>query len=75
MQGVRDAAEEVDLANIDSIYLLTKEEFTAKIRTADKLRAKFGTVRAVTAERRRRGPSGETIDTTIPGQAVYRPGQ
>ena len=75
LQGVRDAVEEINLTNMDSIYLLSKDGYTANIGTAEDLRAKIGTVRAVTAELKRRGLSGGTIDATIPGQAAYRPGQ
>ena len=75
MQGVRDSVEEINLTNMDSIYLLSKDGFTANIGTAEDLRAKIGTVRAVTAELKRRGLSGGTIDATMPGQAAYRPGQ
>ena len=75
MQGVRDAVEEINLTNMDSIYLLSKNGYTANIGTTEDLRAKIGTVRAVTAELKRRGLSGGTIDATVPGQATYRPGQ
>ena len=75
LQDVRNSVEEINLTNMDSIYLLSKDGYTANIGTADDLRAKIGTVRAVTAELKRRGLSGGTIDATVPGQAAYRPGQ
>lgn len=73
LQQVEDKVSELNLASLDSIYLVTVDGYTANLGDAQELRAKVGTVRAVVQELRRRGLSGGMIEATVPGQASYRP--
>lgn len=73
LQGVLNDTAELNLSSLESIYLVTVDGYTANLGNADDLRAKIGTVRAVTAELRRRELKGGIIEATVPGQASYRP--
>lgn len=75
MQGVLSQTSELILSSLDSIYLVTVDGYTANIGTADRLRAKIGTVRAVVRELREMGKEGGMIEATIPGEASYRSGK
>lgn len=72
LQGVLGKLSELNLYDLDNIYLVTLDGYTANIGRAEELRAKIGTVRAVVAELRRRGLWGGIIEATVPGQASYR---
>ena len=73
LQQITGKISELNLASLDSIYLVTVDGYTANLGDAQELRAKIGTVRAVVEELRRRGLSGGMIEATVPGQASYRP--
>ncbi|MBQ9299022.1 MAG: FtsQ-type POTRA domain-containing protein [Clostridia bacterium] len=75
IQGFLDQIAELNLSSLDSIYLVTLDGYTANIGSAEEMRAKVGTVRAVVAELRRRDQQGGMIEATVPGQASYRPVQ
>ena len=70
---MRSGVAEINIASLDSIYLITQDGYTANIGDAQDLRAKIGTVRAVVSELRRRGLTGGMIEAPVPGQASYRP--
>lgn len=73
LQGWRGEISELILSDLDSIYLVTVDGYTANIGTINDLRAKIGTVRAVVYELRNRGLRGGLISATVPGEASYRP--
>ena len=73
LQGVLDKTSELNLTSLESIYIVTLDGYTANIGSAQDLRAKIGTVRAVVLELRKRGLTGGMIEATVPGQASYRP--
>ena len=66
---------ELNLSSLESIYIVTLDGFTANIGSAEELRAKIGTVRAVVRELRNREKKGGMIEATVPVQASYRPVQ
>ena len=73
LQGALSAMSELNMYDLENIYLVTLDGYTANIGTAEDARAKIGTVRAVVEELRRRGLRGGIIEATVPGQATYRP--
>ena len=75
IQGFTDEVAELNLSSLESIYIVTLDGFTANIGSAEELRAKIGTVRAVVRELRNREKKGGMIEATVPGQASYRPVQ
>lgn len=75
LQGIRADISELNLADLESIYLVTMDGYTANVGNAEEMRAKIGTVRAVADELRRRHLKGGLIEATVPGQASYRPVQ
>lgn len=75
IQGVLGKTAELNLYDLENIYLVTMDGYTANLGNADALRAKIGTVRAVVQELRRRGYQGGMIEAGVPGQASYRPAE
>lgn len=72
-QGYLDEIAEINLSQMESIYLVTTDGYVANIGDAQELRAKIGTVRAVVTELRNRGLKEGLIEATVPGEASYRP--
>lgn len=73
LQGWRGEISELILSDLENIYLVTVDGYTVNIGSAQELRAKIGTVRAVVYELRNRGLRGGLISATVPGEASYRP--
>ena len=72
-QGCRNEIAEMNLSDLNGIFLVTTDGYVANIGDAQQLRPKIGTVRAVVSELRSRGLKGGTIEATVPGEASYRP--
>lgn len=72
-QSFSGEISELNVASLDSIYLVTIDGYTVNLGNESELRAKVGTVRAVIGELRKRGYAGGTIEATVPGEASYRP--
>lgn len=72
-QGFAQEVQDVNLSEVSSIYLSTKDGFSVHLGDGSYLRAKIGTARAVIARLRQSGLSGGVIEATVPGEATYRP--
>lgn len=72
-QGFADQVSELNLSNPDSLYLITKDGYTAHLGNGEDLRAKIGTVRAVVEKLREMGKSGGMLEATVPAVATYMP--
>ncbi len=64
---------ELNVSNMDNIYLITIDGYTVDIGNGEDVRAKVGTVRAVVKKLREMGKQGGMIDACIPGEATYSP--
>ncbi len=73
LQGFTDEVSELNLEDPDSLYLITRDGFTAHLGDLTDLRAKIGTVRAVVAKLREMGKTKGMIEATVPGEATYSP--
>ncbi|MBO4925363.1 MAG: FtsQ-type POTRA domain-containing protein [Clostridia bacterium] len=73
LQGVSDQVAELNLADPDSLYLITVDGYTAALGDANSLRAKIGTVRAVVDKLREMGKTGGMLDASRPGEVIYTP--
>lgn len=72
-QGYADEISELNLSNLESLYLITIDGYTVNIGGVSEIRAKIGTMRAVVASLREMGKTGGVIDATVPGEATYSP--
>ena len=75
LQGVLEQISELNLSDPDSLYLVTREGYTAHLGDAQELRAKIGTVRAVIAKLREMGKYGGVIEAAVPAVATYTPAE
>ena len=73
LQGFTDEVSELNLSDPDSLYLITRDGFTAHLGDLSDLRAKIGTVRAVVYKLREMGKTKGMIEATVPGEATYSP--
>lgn len=73
LQGITDEISELNLADPENLYLITVDQYTAHLGNAENLRAKIGTVRAVTAYLRSEGYHGGMMEANIPGEVIYSP--
>ena len=73
LQGITAEVSELNVADPENLYLITNDKFTAHLGNVTDLRAKVGTVRAVTAYLRGEGSAGGMLEADIPGEVVYSP--
>lgn len=73
LQGIAPQISELNITDPESLYLITTDKFTAHLGSAENLRAKIGTVRAVVSYLRSEGSAGGMLEAAIPGEAVYSP--
>lgn len=72
-QGFASQVSELNLSNPESLYLITKDGYTAHLGDGEDLRAKVGTVRAVVAKLREMGKTGGMLEASVPAVATYMP--
>lgn len=72
-QGFAGQVSELNLANPESLYLITTDGYTAHLGDASDLRAKIGTVRAVVEKLREMGKRGGMLEASVPAVATYMP--
>lgn len=72
-QNYTSEIAELNLSDLDSLYLITVDGYTVNIGDKTDVRAKIGTVRAVIAKLKEMGKTGGVIDATVPGEATYSP--
>ncbi|MBQ6256439.1 MAG: hypothetical protein IJJ60_07615, partial [Clostridia bacterium] len=72
-QGWLSQVSELNFGDPESIYLVTRDGYSARIGDTTRLRAKIGTVRAVVAKLREMGKTGGMLEASIPGEAIYTP--
>ena len=72
-QGFLSQISELNVSDPESIYLVTRDGYTARLGDLSSLRAKIGTVRAVVAKLREMGKNGGMLEASIPGEAIYTP--
>lgn len=72
-QGCLSQISELNVTDPESIYLVTRDGYSAHLGDLTSLRAKIGTVRAVVAKLREMGNSGGMLEASIPGEAIYTP--
>ncbi len=72
-QGWLSQVSELNIGDPESIYLVTRDGYSARIGDTTSLRAKIGTVRAVVAKLRELGKTGGMLEASIPGEAIYTP--
>ena len=63
----------MNLADPDSLYLVTRSGYTVHLGDDTQLRAKIGTVRAVIAKLQEMGKYGGVIEASVPAVATYTP--
>ena len=73
LQGIAGEVAELNLADPDSLYLITVDGYTASLGDRTYLRAKIGTVRAVVEKLREMGKTGGMLDASKPGEVIYTP--
>ena len=72
-QGYLSQISELNITDPESIYLVTRDGYSAHLGDLTDLRAKIGTVRGVVAKLREMGKSGGMLEASIPGKAIYTP--
>lgn len=73
MQGFANQVQDINLSEISSIYMTTRDGFSVHLGDGRDLRPKIGTIRAVIQRLREGGITGGVIEATVPGEATYRP--
>ena len=73
LQGCLSQISELNITDPESIYLVTRDGYSAHLGDLSSLRAKIGTVRAVVAKLRDMGKSGGMLEASMPGEAIYTP--
>ncbi len=73
LQGIRSEVAELNLADPDSLYLITVDGYTAHLGSREELRAKIGTVRAVVEKLREMGKKGGMLEASRPEEVTYTP--
>ena len=64
---------ELNITDPESIYLVTRDGYSAHLGDLTSLRAKIGIVRAVVAKLREMGKSGGMLEASTPAEAIYTP--
>ena len=64
---------ELNITDPDSIYLVTRDGYSARLGDLSSLRAKIGTVRAVVAKLREMEKTGGMLEASIPAEVIYTP--
>ena len=72
-QGYLSQISELNITDPESIYLVTRDGYSAHLGDLTSLRAKIGTVRAVLAKLREMGKSGGMLEASTPAEAIYTP--
>lgn len=72
-QSYTSEISELNLSDLNSLYLITTDGYTVNLGTSADIRAKIGTVRAVVKELRQMGKTGGMIEASVPGSAIYSP--
>lgn len=72
-QGYLSQISELNITNPESIYLVTRDGYSAHLGNLDSLRAKIGTVRAVVAKLREMGKTGGMLEASTPAEVIYTP--
>ncbi len=72
-QGFLSQISELNVTDPESIYLVTRDGYSAHLGDLSSLRAKIGTVRAVVAKLREMGKTGGMLEASIPAEAIYTP--
>ncbi len=72
-QGFFSQISELNVTDPESIYLVTRDGYSAHLGDLSSLRAKIGTVRAVVAKLREMGKSGGMLEAAVPAEAIYTP--
>ena len=72
-QGYLSQISELNITDPESIYLVTRDGYSAHLGNLDSLRAKIGTIRAVVAKLREMGKTGGMLEASIPAEAIYTP--
>lgn len=72
-QQYMDEVSELNITDTESLYLITKDGYTAHLGDGTNLRAKIGTVRGVVAKLREMNRKGGVIEASVPGEATYTP--
>lgn len=75
LQGYWSEVSELNLADPESIYLITRNGYTVHLGDHENLRAKIGTVRGVVAKLAEMGEYGGIIEASTPAVAVYSPAE
>jgi len=73
LQLYADQVAEINLADPESIYLVTVEGVTVRLGDASQMRAKIGAVNSTMAKLRQWGEIGGLLDVTTPITPKYRP--
>lgn len=68
-----DQVSEINLADPEDIYLITREGITVRMGNADYMRAKIGAVRTYMAYLRQLGKCSGVLDVTLPEDAKFMP--
>lgn len=72
-QGFNRQIREINLSELSSITLYTRDGYSINLGNGTQLRAKIGTVRGVIEECRRLGFEPGVLEATVPAEATYRP--
>lgn len=73
LQLYADQVSEINLADPESIYLVTVEGVTVRLGDASQMRAKIGAVNSAMAKLRQWGEIGGLLDVTSPITPKYKP--
>lgn len=73
LQQFQDQIAELNVSDMESLYMVTVDGYTVNLGSAANIRAKIGTVRAVVSKLREMGKKDGLIDAAIPGEATYSP--
>lgn len=73
LQNIAAEISELNITDPESLYLITRDKFTAHLGSPENLCAKIGTVRAVIAYLRDIHSNGGMLEADIPGEAVFSP--
>ncbi len=73
LQGFLSQISELNITDPESIYLVTRDGYSAHLGDLSSLRAKIGTVRAVVAKLREMGKTGGMLEASVPAEAIYTP--
>ena len=74
-QGYLGEVSELNLADPDSLYMITRNGYTVHLGNDEELRAKIGTVRGVVAKLLQMQKTGGVIEASTPAVATYTPAE